>query len=73
MQGQCKDCAHWYRLSKSAKTGTCEEVSTFENEDKEPDENGFALIVDTLDDQGLQYKLQTGPLFGCLAFSPRKG
>lgn len=73
MSGLCKDCVHWYKFSKSDKVGTCEKVEYFENEDKETSESGFAFIVDTPDDQGLDYKLQTGPLFGCLAFTPRKG
>jgi len=69
---RCKDCIHWYRFNKSDKVGTCEKVDHFENEDKVVGSGGFAIIIETPDDQGLDYNLQTGPLFGCVLFEERK-
>ena len=70
--GRCKDCIHWYRFLKSEKVGTCEKVDHFENEDKVVGSGGFAIVIEALDDQGLDYNLQTGPLFGCVLFEERK-
>lgn len=70
--GHCKDCVHWHRFLKSEKFGTCEKVDYFKNEYKEVGSGGFAIIIETPDDQGLDYKLQTGPLFGCILFEEKK-
>ena len=74
MEGLCKDCAYWYRFSPSQTIGTCDKVEYLENIDKnERADNAFVFVVSTPDDQGLDYSLQTGPMFGCVAFKNKKG
>jgi hypothetical protein len=57
--GNCKNCKHW-------DDGACRGDS----ESDIPPEDGFAVVAHVLDDSGLWVEFRTGPMFGCLKFTP---
>lgn len=67
--GHCKDCRHW-----DADAFHCEApswVDHFPADSWSPGDDGMALAVMSLDDQGLEVGLKTGPMFGCTKFKSK--
>lgn len=70
--GYCKDCKHWRsHLGEFNKAWeTCEGVDWTDMTSRIK-EDDFALYAEAHDDSGLSAGLRTGPLFGCIKFSPK--
>ena len=71
--GYCKDCRNWRsHFGEFGKTWqTCEGVDWTDMTDR-INEDGFALYAESDDNSGLSAGLRTGPLFGCIKFSPKE-
>lgn len=63
--GKCSNCWWWDKSN-----GECDEIDAIEGP---IGEDGAGIVFNTLDDQGLQIWLQTGPNFGCAKFKPSGG
>ena len=64
----CKNC-HWWRELPYGDAMYCEFIDTLHN-NKEA--TGCDITYITLDDQGLEYWLKTGPEFGCVNFKEKE-
>ena len=67
----CKDCKWWNKDYGSKVVGKCELIDTIQA-DKDPKTQVF-IDVFIEDDSGLNYKLMTGPEFGCVRFESKHG
>ena len=67
----CKDCKYWENHTDMWKKSwnTCEAVNWVDRDEK-IGENEFAVYADCSDDHGLNVGLKTGPMFGCIKFTP---
>lgn len=65
--GVCRDCGAWDR-----RTGECSAFGEFDASAPKPKENEAAIFVRVSDDYGLDVTFKTGPLFGCVKFTPKK-
>lgn len=70
--GNCKDCKYWarYELFEGVMWRECE-YPTYGYLKDNVEDNDFALYVEVLDDSGLTLGMKTGPMFGCLKFTPK--
>jgi hypothetical protein len=63
--GNCKDCRFWGRNY----VGVCDTIELGWKTDNDLD---AVILADAADDSGLNAKLQTGPMFGCIKFFKRR-
>ena len=61
--GVCKNCKHWGRDYK----GVCD----YPNVIQDDMDTQFEVDIRADDDQGLEFRLVTGPYFGCIKFKQR--
>ena len=65
---QCCKCKWWEEMPYEHAMH-CDFIGTTHNN---PQIDGCNIIYRTLDDQGLDFWLKTGPNFGCINFAPRE-
>lgn len=65
----CKDCRHYNCDEFRCENVGAMYVDPFEN--ISPGNSDFAIAVVVDDDQGLDFGLKVGPLFGCVQFQGR--
>lgn len=69
--GNCKDCSFWeHHHDVWNKEWDACRIDWVDYSEK-ISENSAAIYADASDDSGLDAGLKTGPMFGCVRFSPK--
>ena len=71
--GNCKDCNFWDHIwfDETKGTSACNGIEWEHPMNKIP-ENGAMFELRANDDHGLHFSFQTGPMFGCMNFKPKR-
>jgi len=64
--GNCKDCKSW-----DVGDGECNQPYDFVGRNEPMAHDAMGLYVTVADDHGMDVRLRTGPMFGCVQFKAK--